>query len=289
MVSAPGKLVILGDYAVLEGGTAMVAAVNRRATATLATSPEPPSEVVQAVLQLAAPLAFDPGERGLQIDTHAFHDQAGRKLGIGSSAAVAVVASALALGRRDQTVLELALRAHQLASGGGSGVDVAACFHGGVIAAQKQPAPIRALPPRLSGLEFFVLFTEESARTSELVRVCQAAPNWRPHCAGLGALAQEGITAWLAQDAAAFLSVVARYGRAMAALGQDAGAPVVTERIEAVMRRAQEAGGAAKPSGAGGGDVVVGFSADPELGQRLAAELGLTCLGLKIDPLGLDG
>ena len=53
--SAPGKLVLLGDYGVLEGGRALVAAVNRRARGELSVSPanEPPSPLVQAVLERA--------------------------------------------------------------------------------------------------------------------------------------------------------------------------------------------------------------------------------------------
>lgn len=36
--SAPGKLVLLGEYAVLDGAPALVLAVNRRARAALATT-----------------------------------------------------------------------------------------------------------------------------------------------------------------------------------------------------------------------------------------------------------
>ncbi len=38
-VSAPGKMVLLGEYAVLFGAPAVVAAVNRRARVELAPSP----------------------------------------------------------------------------------------------------------------------------------------------------------------------------------------------------------------------------------------------------------
>ena len=80
-VSAPGKLVILGDYAVLDGGLAIVAAIDRRATGQ-AVARDParpaPSRVVAAVLDAGAdeagPDANDvrgvaavvPGERGMR-------------------------------------------------------------------------------------------------------------------------------------------------------------------------------------------------------------------------------
>jgi phosphomevalonate kinase len=101
-VSAPGKLMLLGEYAVVDGGLAVVAAVNRRAVGVTLTEPDPrPSPVVQAVLTRAARAGavLPPGVR---IDTSAFHDAQGAKLGLGSSAAVAVITAALAhrAGRR---------------------------------------------------------------------------------------------------------------------------------------------------------------------------------------------
>lgn len=288
MPSAPGKLVVLGDYAVLEGGPALVASVNRRAVGELRATPAAASEIVDAVLRLASPIAFDPTRSFLHVDTSGFRDEQGRKLGLGSSAAVAVVASALALGRRDASVLALALAAHREATGGGSGVDVAASFHGGLIATARQPASVVKLPPHIPGLHLFVLFTEESANTAELVKACRASPTWSQRAAELGALATEGVEAWRRGYAEAFLSVVSRYGWGMAALGREAGVPVVTESIEAVMRLAEEAGAAAKPSGAGGGDVVLGFARDPELGRRLAGAVGMRLVELALEPVGLQ-
>lgn len=287
-VSAPGKLVILGDYAVLEGAPAMVAAVNRRAAAELLPAPARESEVVSAVLRLAGRLAFDPAQSSIHVDTTRFQDPDGRKLGLGSSAAVAVVAAALAGGRRDESVLRLALEAHREATGGGSGVDVAASFHGGLIATRRQPAPVERLSPSVPGLHLFVLFTGESADTATLVRACRASADWGSRCAALARVAAEGIDAWRRQEIDRFLDAVSRHGRGMEDLGRAAGVTVVTEVIDAVMRRAQEVGAAAKPSGAGGGDVVVGFSRDPELGQALGQALGLRAVELQIDPLGLS-
>src|ERR1700689_3835186 len=65
---APGKLVLTGAYAVLEGAPAIVAAVDR-----------------YAVADDAAP---DEG------DVRALHDGSGRKLGLGSSAASMVASEA---------------------------------------------------------------------------------------------------------------------------------------------------------------------------------------------------
>ncbi|MDR3416762.1 MAG: hypothetical protein P4L83_11300 [Nevskia sp.] len=128
--SAPGKLVLLGDYAVLEGATALVMAVNRRArvriTARAGGSCEvsaPEMGIAQAPLligadglpqwtgtpeQAAALRLVDQTLRGLQheglapppgrgftllLDTAEFFDRDGSgrsKLGLGSSAALTV-------------------------------------------------------------------------------------------------------------------------------------------------------------------------------------------------------
>lgn len=284
--SAPGKLVLLGDYAVLDGGEALVAAVDRRATGAL--DPEAGgSEVVDAVLARARTLGYEvPG--GVRVDTSGFIGPGGQKLGIGSSAAVAVVAAALATGRGDEACFEVALDGHRDAAGGvGSGIDVAASFFGGVIATAHQPAPVEALPSAIPGLTLSVLYANESASTRALVEACRRAPDWKRWVEVMRPLAAAGIAAWRAGQADAFLSVVARYGRAMQGLGRDAGVPVVTETIEAIQRLAAERGGAAKPSGAGGGDVVVLFARDPEVGPRVAEAAGARFIPIAVDPYGL--
>jgi mevalonate kinase len=102
-------------------------------------------------------------------------------------------------------------------------------------------------------------------------------------------LAEEGLRAWEGRTAQPWLSAVARYGRAMASLGRDAGVPVVTEELDAIMRYADESKvAAAKPSGAGGGDVAVLFALDPETPQRIAEKAGCALLEVAVDRRGLS-
>lgn len=285
--SAPGKLVMLGEYAVLEGARAMVAAVNRRASGTTHTAAPPPTPVVAAALALAESHRYPRLGEAVTIDTRAFQEH-GVKLGLGSSAVAALLAMALATERDDEVALELAIEAHRQAAGGeGSGVDVAAAFHGGVIATARQPAIVTPLPSRCPGLHLTVLATGESASTPALIAQCRAAPTWRRWVAELGSLAEEGIAAWSARDAARMLSVVSRAGRAMEGLGRDAGVPVVTPTIARVMAEAERRGAAAKPSGAGGGDVVMVLAPQAEVGAEVAASVGLSVVDVAVDPIGL--
>jgi phosphomevalonate kinase len=276
---------LLGDYAVVREGRALIAAVDRRATGVLGAEGAP-SAVVAAVQRRAG--RSDP----LRIDTSAFHDPEGRKLGVGSSAAAAVVAAAL-LGRDHRgsraELLSLAVEAHRDAAGGtGSGVDVAASLFGGVIAAPRQPGPVLELAPRIEGLSLFVLATGQSASTAGMVATVEASPGWPARARSMSALAEAGIAAWLAQDAAAYLDVVRRYGQAMLELGREAGVSIVDARLERLMERAAQEGGAAKPSGAGGGDVAIAFAPNPGLGARLAAECGFALVPIGVDPRGLE-
>jgi phosphomevalonate kinase len=288
MTSAPGKLVLIGEYAVLEGGRALVGAVNRRAKGervSLKTEAQY-SEVVKAVVARAGRSGHGI-EGGMAIDTSAFSDAHGNKLGLGSSSAVAVIAASLVCGRGDETVLEIAIDAHREALGG-SGIDVAACYYGGVIATRKQPSPVIPLASRMRNLAMSVLFTGESASTKTFVEKTRAAATWNGWCAQMKLIAEDGIRAWEQQNEPAFLSAIARYARAMHGLGRDAGVPIVTEQIAAMIKLADEARTAAlKPSGAGGGDVVVMWSRDPDLSARIAEKTGATVLDLTIDQRGL--
>lgn len=152
IATAPGKLILTGEYAVLQGAPALVIAVNRRVVATRRTAPRGSSPFLVAVAdEIAKRYGADhPATRAameIVVDSSMFY-QGKEKLGLGSSAAVTVAATALALAGdspvpvidRD-AVLQIASEAHAAAQGPrgsrGSGADIAAAVHGGVIAFQK--------------------------------------------------------------------------------------------------------------------------------------------------------
>ncbi|MBX3247932.1 MAG: hypothetical protein KF901_12200 [Myxococcales bacterium] len=155
--SAPGKMMVSGEYAVLEGAPAIVMAAQTRGVVRLEGSPralehvaaglEAPTprypEAAHARRQAERRLGVVPG--ALVVDVSALRRD-GQKLGLGSSAATAAASAALVHawhGRdlddprvRDE-VFEDAYLGHMSVAPQGSGADVAAAVLGGVVRFQR--------------------------------------------------------------------------------------------------------------------------------------------------------
>lgn len=300
-VRAPAKAMLAGEYAVLEGGPAAVAAVSCYATATLQQGVVPASPfIVQAMQRSAAALglAEDPAWVPV-VDTSPFQ-QRGRKLGLGSSAAATVAAvGALFLGAgRDPDahraqILEIARAAHDEAQGvRGSGADVLAATFGGVQVVNGPSHNCARALPLPAPLEVRFVATTRSASTAELLtRYRAAGAPAQAAAAELGRCAAAFIQAWQAGDGAALLLAVEAAFAGYEALGQVLDAPLITEEHAQVAEAARRVGGAAKPSGAGGGDLAVVFLPDEEAAARLMEALppALSVLPLSISPVGVHG
>ncbi len=171
---APGKLVLSGAYAVLEGAPAIVTAVDRYALADCAREAERVTPEVSAALK---------GRRAPWFDARELRSDHG-KLGLGSSAAILVASlgaleleaagllNDAALAAR---VLPAALAAHASAQQGGSGIDVAASALGGTLIATRG-SELRTEPVALpSGLVLEVWASGVPAVTRRARRACRRA------------------------------------------------------------------------------------------------------------------
>jgi phosphomevalonate kinase len=259
---APGKVVLSGAYAVLDGAPAIVAAVDRYAVADSSRPPNFVSDEVRAAL----------GERAApHIDASALrHGE--RKLGLGSSAAILVASLAALELERDPDlehldlvgrVIEPSLLAHASAQAGGSGIDVAASAYGGVILARRVATGLEVssfgLPP---GLEITVFALGSSASTPGLIARVRALESADParYERLMGAqseAAERAAHALEIADGPGLLRALGDQGLALRELGRAAGAPIVTPEIEQLREYAAAVGAAALPAGAGGGDIAL--------------------------------
>ena len=275
--SAPGKALLCGEYAVLEGAPAVVAAVDRRVSVTWSDDPRPMPPEVEATLRLTE-AELGPGPRWLNLDVSDLQ-QDRVKLGLGSSAAAAVAAAGASfathghdLGDSEilRRVFSLAFEGHASIAPQGSGVDVAASTFGGFLrfAQGGDDAETRALePPR--GLVIRLVWTGQAARTSELVgkvrELRRDDPDTYSACMGqLSELSGSFASAFEAGSTAEVIESASAYATAMGTLGVAAGAPIVDARLGRAAELATRFSGSAKPCGAGGGDVAIAFFLDPD-------------------------
>ena len=293
---APGKLVALGEYAVLDRAPAVVLALDRYVEASVGQSqdaqcrltarasdvtearfaPGTPSGV--ALVDLVAAAVAPRLAWSATIDSQALF-AGSAKLGLGSSAAVLCAwAGALsALARisgatvTQPQVAELIELHRRFQGGKGSGLDVAASYTGGAITFRLDPAGAPQIGSvRLpNSVGFAGIFAGRSASTPGLVAHYRAWRRDRPREAEalmrrLAALAEAGCAA-LGQDAAAeWLDAFAAYGHGLQELGEAIGADIVTAEHRAIGAEAQRHGVAYKVSGAGGGDLGLACAADSE-------------------------
>jgi phosphomevalonate kinase len=275
--SAPGKALVCGEYAVLEGAPAVVAAVDRRVSVAWSNDPRPMPSEVETTLRLAE-AELGPLPRWLSLNANELQ-QDRVKLGLGSSAAaaVAVAGASFATHGRDlgasevlRRVFALALEGHASIAPQGSGVDVAASTFGGFLRFTRTGNAIETRPlERPNSLVIRLVWTGHAARTSELVGkvhgLRRADPETYGECMGrLAELSGHFASAFEAGDAAEVIVSAGSYATAMGMLGAAAGAPIVDARLERAAELATRFSGTAKPCGAGGGDVAIAFFLDPD-------------------------
>lgn len=289
---APGKLVLSGAYSVLAGAPAIVTAVDRYVCCDSARPAELSTPEVSAALPASAAPHFDAS--ALRAD--------GRKLGLGSSAAI-LVASLAAVDERQfdsdlalrQAIWGSALTAHRRAQGGGSGVDVAASTWGGTLIAQRSEdgdlqCETATLPP---GLVVEAWASPIAASTPGLLAAVARLRDQAPELHGslfgrLAAAAERAAEALRGAQIANLIEALTAQRRDFEELGRAAGAHIVTPEV-AQLARAAPAGAAVLPSGAGGGDIVLWCSsqASPPAFRALAAGLGHRLLPLQLHARGV--
>lgn len=290
--SAPGKAVIAGEYAVLDGAPAIVMAVDRRARVSIdpvepgphkVTAPgfadgerrfrDDAGDIVWQDRQASWPLlehcwrAVAPESSaalGIVLDSREFRDHAtGRKLGIGSSAALtaALTQALVAMSAGSGPVSEAAYAAHrEFQAGRGSGIDVAASLSGGLLEYCMQGR--RTSPLKWpDGLDYAFLWSGTTADT--MSRIDRMRDNARDSSrVALAAAATDTVATWRSGSATETLAALSAYAAALAEFSIDHDLGVFDAGHDALSSMARSAGLVYKPCGAGGGDIGIVMGTD---------------------------
>ena len=336
-VKTPGKLMVAGEYAVLEQYQRLiVTAIDRFVQADLTPSETgtltiPALDIEQALwhveegkvvleaegkqtsfVQEAMQTVFTYlTEQDIAIQpfdltiTSDLDDVSGKKYGLGSSGAVttAVVKAILEFLHTDEITEDLIFKlssiAHVKVQGNGSGADVAASSYGGWLEYASFQAEwlleeigkgksISRLVKRnwqyfkLEKLTFpedlhmCIGWTGQPASTSQFVQKIQEFKH-QDHTAYAEFMVQSNtavrgvLTGMSENDLNLFFEGIQMNRVALQQLGEKAGVPIETAELKTLCDIAEQLGGVAKPSGAGGGDCGIAFVSSREKADELAA------------------
>ncbi len=276
--SAPGKVVLWGEYAVLADAPAAVLAINRHAICTitdhqsgfclrtlgfaspvlevanLQTDQVPTAAALfaHAASALARPL---PDGLDITLDTKDFHRHQD-KLGIGSSAAALVACyGAMCALTGEEARLDRAIVAHRNFQGSGSGLDVAAAMTGGVIRFQSGRSRPMELP---ENLRFAFVFSGKGIATGKQLG---SFSRWRRQ-GDLQPLQELSNMATRLFDSVADKRCWEAYIAALQTLDDAATLGIHNDAHRRLAKISESLGLVYKPCGAGGGDVgmAIGFN-----------------------------
>lgn len=287
--SAPGKLFLIGEYAVLDGAPAAVAALPQRALAALQENEQGMLTMVTTVkheIPIDDALISEPlikavintldcrqalANHSLKLDTSAFFLEGG-KLGLGSSAALTTALVRLMKPEaNNEQILALATACHTaFQSGRGSGADIAVAALDASIRFQHNKAPVPLNLP--ADLFMLAIWTGVSASTRRYLSQLESwqRDNEAPFQHHMTQLKSTAETFFAHSDAEDLITIIETYNRYLNEFSQDSGLNFYNEPHIALQKEVESARCGYKPSGAGGGDFGIAFSADKNTISELA-------------------
>ncbi|MBN1336231.1 MAG: mevalonate kinase [Deltaproteobacteria bacterium] len=272
---AAGKVILLGEHAVVYGHPALAAAVPMYTRITLRAGTGPTRAVRAAVrdARLLEALARLLPHRGVDVEIRT-ELPVGRGMGSSASLAVALVRAAADLAGdtlAPETAFARALEVERLFHGNPSGIDVAVILREGAMWYRRGPPPEARRQPLPTTLPLVVLDTGAAGDTGALVAaVAGRRPAVDPILERIGQLADRAVP--VLGDLPALGALFDEAHGLLRDLG------VSTPPIEELATFAREHGAlGAKPSGAGGGGVVIALTrpGEEETLRRAAGWAGI--------------
>lgn len=244
-IRVPGKIVLAGEYAVLDGCPALSLAINRGVECNIEkgsgiTTPTGDTRFVLPALKTLAQqrkFSFSDWNPITGLGKH--------KPGFGGSAA-ACVASCIAAG----IPKEKAFKIHYEVQGSGSGIDVATSTHGGLIRYENGAAK------QLPVVHPTIIWSGASAKTGPRV---QNYLSWKER----SSFVRES-QSLVEQFSSSPIETCRELYRLLCSMSKQAQVLYQTESINTIVQCAERYHGGCKPSGAGGGDCLIAFFPDEE-------------------------
>ena len=293
--SAPGKLFLAGEYAVLKGGPALLSPVRQRARVSI--TPNVSSKVItytttpkeyslKEALRTLPLLKATVSELGhlkqlegalISLDTSDFYRD-GVKVGLGSSAALIVaLIKSLEPGIDKQEHLRKAIQCHSAFQRGiGSGADIALATENSPIVFRLGQPPTPIMLP--NNLHLLAIWSGEPASTTKYVTtVAKWGENnpesYQEKINELCRTAAELIECLKKGNSESFLAKVEEYDRGLEHLSSISGANFYNETHMNMRKKVELANCKYKPSGAGGGDFGIAYSTEKKELLTLAEQL----------------
>lgn len=292
-----------GDYAVLMGAPAIVLSVDRYAVCTYETMDSEgwllqslPSNVtqhfttldelkstshstVQSLFASFANLPVLPSHARFCVDTSSFYHQ-NNKLGIGSSAASLVATAKVieTLSERSFSFDDLYRMHDELQGSNGSGLDIAASIHGGVIVYENKCAESIDLHPDIC---LSYVYSGYGTTTGHMLNRfntwreradCGLIHNW---------LEATRIVVNCSGDSDEFVRAISHQTDLLERMDNDAKLGIFSSEHQKARSLAQDQGLVYKPSGAGGGDMGIAIGTDPEAIRRFERNIANSSLILE--------
>ena len=281
--TAPGKLILSGEHAVVYGHQAVAVAVDRGTTVRLRRRPGP-TRIERSVLQdhrLRAAIAAVLPPEGLAVDIET-ELPVGRGMGSSAALAIALLRARAGLEGREadfDELLEGGFTIERVFHGNPSGLDHTVAALGSAVRFRRGEDGPEIVPLGMPQLQLVVLDTGLTGDTRRLVgAVAARRPGIDPTLARIGALTDTLITQLEQQAPADVLGrLLTENHRLLVEIG------VSTPNLDRLVHFALQAGAhGAKLAGAGGGGVVIALVDDPTLLLLAAGKAGVPAFAVTV-------